>query len=259
MSYNLIRVFEYDVSEAEIVKYKGDNDLSFAYTFTVFSLDRKTLLTIQFQETNNSTKFFENWIIKEDEKQITYTGLSFGEAGTGITPPSVIDYSVDSFVGNEWKNVNLVSIQYNNDFSRIVKLFSFTSKIPQDNPTELKVLDQYKYNFSGGTVYQYLSENEYYSTYTFQVKSLKNEVTFSVFYSEVNDKKDFFTNWIMYDNKNSNQQITFAGINLAGQNGSAGKTITNFGVKSVLGNKWKNAKIINIDLRNIVRVITILG
>jgi len=124
MSYNLIQKFNYDVTTAEVIRYEGDNNLSFSYAFSVFSTDEKVLLAIQFQEVNNSTKFFENWVIKEGDNQISFTGLTYGEAGTGISYPGVSDYTVNSNLGEKWKDVKIVSIQYNTDLSRIVRLYS---------------------------------------------------------------------------------------------------------------------------------------
>lgn len=259
MSYTLIRELSYDATTAEVIKYKGNNNLSFSYTFTVNSTDNKVLLSIQFQEVNNSTKFFESWIIKEGDNQISFTGLSFGEAGTGFTPPSVIDYSVDSYVGKEWEKVNLVTIQYNTDFSRIVKLFNF-SQIPiSNNNLPLKILDQYRYDTTGAVRAVYQSENKYYYSYTFKADSLDNKVTFSIFYSEVNDKFNFFANWLMFDKKDNTNQLTFVSLPRGGEGGKTVPSITDYGVRNILGNKWKGAKIVRVDFTSDVRVVTVLG
>jgi len=120
----------------------------------------------------------------------------------------------------------------------------------------MKVIAEYKYDFTGGKIYRYLSQNKYYSTYSFDINSLDKSVEISVFYSDINDKKNYFQNWLIYDSSN---QITFTGITDGGIDGRTSASISNFGVRSVLGDKWKGAKTVRVNFENTIRIITILG
>ena len=127
MSFTLIDQFIYDANDAEVIPYSSINNNNKAYTFYVKSIDERLEFFVIYQEQQNGTKFFLNWFLKDkDDNEIVFNGLENGIPGFGLTVSSVVEYSVSSTLGEKYKDVNLVQIDFKPDLSRFVKFYNFS-------------------------------------------------------------------------------------------------------------------------------------
>lgn len=104
-----------------------------------------------------------------------------------------------------------------------------------------------EYQFNTSRTEKYSNNVNDYFTYSLSANSTDNQVFITAFYPEVFDASQFIVSWIIQEKANNNNQISFTGNVPAGQNGKFAVGTVEYGVKGILGDKWKDTKKIEVE------------